>query len=260
MIEIYPQGARLVRDAKGMPYHGVRRREIYEFSSKSKRNLMWAASNGFPPGAPCSQFGMTYHLRNPSGREGKRDLDVFLKALRRRFPGIRYLWILEFQTRGVVHFHLFIGLAHDTPGLHQWLGETWNRIAEPGNQEHLEFHRDRRQSFIPWKMGSGKYLSDKYLGKAAQKCIPEGFTGVGAFWRGSQGLVPPPVEIDADAAGGQAVWIPLVRTLCRHRESSFRKSKWKSRARRTSTSYRLQNGAAVARRLLADDQGGQENE
>ena len=254
-MEIYGRGVRLVRGLKGLKGVGGKRGGIYSFSPASKRRLKWAAANAYPE--LITTFALTYHERKANGRELKRDLKVFNDAFNRKWGKVGKLWILEFQKRGVPHLHIWVTLNYEEPGLRKWVGDTWNRIAEPSNQFHLWWHRDRKDkdgfyNVRPWDMKSGSYLC-KYLDKEHQKRVPEGFKGVGRFWGPSKGLVPDPVEIDSDAAGGEKVWITLVRSVCRHHEASLRRSPWKSRARQTMTSYRLQNGAAPARRLLKDE-------
>lgn len=244
LIEQYPVGVKLYRAFQGAAPKGGKRSSISSFSSGSKRRLRWAASNALP--ALVSQFGMTYHQSVPEGETVKRHLNAFLVALRRHHPGVGYLWILEFQSRGTAHFHLWLTLPQDTDGLHQFLAETWHRIAEPSSPSHLAVHLHER-NFIRWEMGSGSYLC-KYLDKAAQKVVPDGFTGVGRFWGASRGLVPPPDVLEPQQV---ADWKGLIRTVCRHHEKAVRWSKWKSRARRGSCSHRLPNGAIVVRRLLS---------
>lgn len=240
---------------------GGERSEISSFSIASKRRLKFTSSNAFP--ALISQFGMTYHNTSPDGSTVKAHLNAFLTLLRKKFPHVRYLWILEFQKRGTAHFHLFLTLSHETPGLHKHMAESWNRIAEPENGKHLRFHR-HASNFIPWDMGSGSYLC-KYLDKEAQKSVPAGFTGVGRFWGNSRGLVPEAIQIDTadiDAAFSYEVTDSetgeiqefhaseyVTRQLCRHHEKSLHGSRWRSSARKRPTSYTLPNAAAVYRQL-----------
>jgi len=259
-LQVWPRAVKLVRE-----FHGRKQEEqpprgdILSFSTASKRRLKFTASNAFPE--LVSQFGMTYHKTSPDGRTIKNHLDTFLKALRHKYSSAKYLWILEFQTRGVPHYHLFLTLPHDTPGLHKFMAETWHRIAEPGSREHLRFHQHKR-NFIAWDMGSGSYLC-KYLDKEHQKAVPVGFTGVGRFWGSSRGLVPPPLEYSADYSEYSHETVDeetgeiqefhateyVIRQLCRHHEKSLRKSPWRSSARRRPTSYTLPNGAGVLRIL-----------
>ena len=251
LVEIYPRGVRLIREkiatlsSAGI---GGKRADISSFTNQSKRRLRWCASNASP--ALVSQFGMTYHNANPDGRTCKKHLHAFLVALRRKYGRVGYLWILEFQSRKVAHFHLWLTLPQDTEGLHEFLASTWHRIAEPESEWHDTFHR-RRKNFIQWSMQGGSYLC-KYLEKEYQKAVPEGFTGLGRFWGASLNLVPPPDVLEASQVDNPAF---LVRTLCRHHEASLRWSKWKSRARHTTACFRLPNGAIIVRRILTPPKG-----
>lgn len=256
-LQLYPRAVKLVRDFRGKtPEKVALRKEISSFSHASKRRLKFTASNAFP--ALVSQFAMTYHQTSPDGRTIKNHLDTFLKALSRKYPDARYLWILEFQTRMTPHFHLFLTLSHDTNGLHKFLADTWHRIAEPDSEQHKRFHRHKR-NFIAWDMGSGSYLC-KYLDKEHQKAVPAEFEHVGRFWGGSRSLVPDPVEFEADYANYDNVVVDeetgeiieefhateyVIRQLCKHHEKSLRNSPWRSSARKRPTSYTLPNGAAV---------------
>lgn len=247
---VYHRAVKLVRPYKGDPDRPTppTRTEINSFSSKSRSRLKFTAGN-----SPqlVSQFGMTYHKATPDGREVKRHLNLFLNSVKRHYPWFQYLWILEFQSRGIPHFHLFCNLdiQDDTRAN---LASIWHRIAEPESTQHLRFHRNRK-NFIEWDMGTGAYLC-KYLSKESQKCVPDGFTGVGRFWGNSRGLVPEPEIIetcDLQSHNGDVPTKALIRSLCRHHEKSLRrwKSPWKSSARKRSTSYTLPNGASVFWRL-----------
>jgi hypothetical protein len=260
---MWPRAVKLVRDFEGKqnPPRGDRS-AISSFTQDSKRRLKFAAANAFP--LLISQMALTYHMRHPSGREIKKDLNRFLTSLRREYPDVGSLWILEFQTRKTPHFHLFLTLPHTTLGLHRFMADKWHEIAEPDSREHLRFHRHER-NFIPWDMGSGAYLC-KYLDKEHQKAVPEGFEGVGRFWGASRNLVPPPSIVDmndvslafsheeVDIETGEVTTFDapkyLTRQLCRHHEKSLRKCKWKSSARRRLTSYTLPNGTAALSLLM----------
>lgn len=262
-LQVWPRSVKIVRDFQrpdGKP-PGDLRGEITGFSQASKRRLKFTAANAFP--SLVSQYGMTYHKATPDGRTVKKHLDTFLKALQRKFPQVRYLWILEFQTRKTPHYHLFLTLPQDTPALHSFLAETWHRIAEPDSPQHLRFHR-HRSNFIPWDMGSGSYLC-KYLDKEHQKAVPQGFTGVGRFWGCSRNLVPEPINVRTETIDAAYSWEMVdqdtgevsefkaseyvTRQLCRHHEKSLRRSPWKSSARRRPTSYTLPAAAPIFRQL-----------
>ena len=259
---VYPRAVKLVRDFKGKKpdSNSKTRSEITSFSAKSRSRLKFTSANAFP--ALISQFGMTYHRTFPDGRTIKKHLNQFLTELRFSYPDVKHLWILEFQSRGVAHFHIFLSLAHSKK-LGQELGSIWHRIAEPDSKQHLKFHQ-HENNFIPWDMGSGSYLC-KYLDKESQKSVPENFTGVGRFWGNSRGLVPEPDEIlssdfdhafsheSIDETTGEITEFNactyIVRTLCRHHEKSLRHSPWRSSARKRPTCYTLPNSAGILRKL-----------
>jgi hypothetical protein len=186
-----------------------------------------------------SQFCLTYHQANPDGATAKKHLNAWLSAFRRLAPGVGYLWILEFQSRGVPHFHVWLTAPY-SEGLWKWLGRAWNRIAEPDSPEHLWWHTEARvdprsgkvqRSFMAWDMKGAGYLR-KYMSKEAQKCVPEGFGFVGRFWGCTRALVPEPITLPADDLPVPIT--DLTRIL----------SKWVEARRR--------RGAAVARKIAAD--------
>jgi len=247
-----PDGATVTRGDRG---------QISSFSMASKRRLKFTAGNAFPQ--LISQFAMTYHQSTPDGLTVKKHLHTFLISLKRHFPGVRHLWILEFQARQIPHLHLFLTLPHSTPHLHKFMAHKWHEIAEPDSPSHLKFHA-HPSNFIPWDMGTAGYLC-KYLDKEHQKQVPAGFTGVGRFWGNSRGLVPEAIPVDmldidnafsyeaVDADTGEIQEFRaseyVTRQLCKHHEKSLRRSPWKSSARTRPTSYTLPNGMTIYKQL-----------
>src|ERR1041385_401677 len=99
--------------AAQLPGGGGRRKKIRGFSKASRRKLAMKAANA--PARFASLLTLTYHGLQVEGepeearnlriaRRAKRDLNRFLSATRRELG--RYLWVMEFQARGVVHFHV----------------------------------------------------------------------------------------------------------------------------------------------------------
>ena len=107
--------------------------------------------------------------------------------------------MLEFQRRGAPHFHLFTALPV-TEENRLFLASAWVRIACGNDPAALAFHSHER-NFIAWDMGNGSYVC-KYLEKARQKDVPEGYQEVGRFWGASRGLMPSPVLLEAEAHDG----------------------------------------------------------
>ncbi len=233
---------RVIRDygPQAQPEHlrDAVRGEIQMFSAKSAANLTRTARNAMP--ALVSQFCLTYHESNPDGETAKTHLHAWLAALRRAAPGVGYLWILEFQSRGVPHFHVWL-TAPFSEQLWKRLGTSWNRIAEPDSPKHLWWHTEERtgsngklqRSFMAWEMNGAGYLR-KYMSKEAQKCVPSGFGWCGRFWGATRSLVPDPVELPASDLPEHVQITDITRTL----------SKWVEARRR--------RGALIARKIAAD--------
>jgi hypothetical protein len=260
-IELFPRAVRLLRKttpdpSKVPPVRG----QIDSFSDKSRARLRFVAGNVNPSTPIQSQFAMTYHKATPDGRTSKKHLNRLLNAIRREFGHVGYIWIMEFQGRGTVHYHLFLTLPHTTPGLHKFLADTWHRIAEPDSPEHLRFHQHRR-NFIAWSMDRPGYLT-KYLEKENQKNVPENFKNCGRFWGHSSGLVALPEKFTLDDLR-QHDWFDestgevqeaekfIVRTLARWHQKKLQKYGKKTWVNRTATNYMLQEGASVVRQCLA---------
>lgn len=167
--------------------------KIDHFSKKSRRRLQFVSINNSD--VLISQFALTYHDRLPAdGKECKKHLNTFLTWLKRNYPEVRYLWILEFQSRGAPHYHLFFNVKPDRTMQYK-MALHWNKVTRSGYQ-HLEFH-NHKNNFIDWDMGSGSYLT-KYLDKTSQKFVPENYSNVGRFWGHSRELKPQATVIDAD--------------------------------------------------------------
>ena len=167
---------------------------ISGFSSKSRSRLRFTAVNS--PQKFISQFGLTYHNEwSTDGRECKKHLDTWLKTVRRIYPDISYLWIMEFQTRNAPHFHIFFDVPPDETNRKK-LAEAWCRITSPDDDQALKFHTHAK-NWIDWDMGSAQYLA-KYLDKESQKHIPEGYKNFGRFWGNSRNAKPIELPMDLE--------------------------------------------------------------
>jgi len=168
---------------------------ISGFSSKSRSRLRFAAVNS--PQKYISQILLTYHNNIPTnGRQSKKHLDSFFKVLKRIYPDICILWILEFQTERLEkapHYHIYLPIPPDTN--REKLGQAWNRITNE-SEEHLRFHTHKK-FWIDWDMGSAQYLA-KYLDKESQKHVPEGYENFGRFWGNSRNAKPIPLPMDLE--------------------------------------------------------------
>lgn len=259
-IHVYPSSVKLLRQkytAEKPETSPPLRGEISGFSDQSKRKLRFLAGNTSQ--RLISQFCLTYHKTTPDGSTVKKHLNTWLTNLRQKYSGVAYLWVLEFQTRGVPHFHVWLSLPHDTVGLQADLAQSWHRIAEPDSPEHLRFHMHKR-NLIAWDMYSSSYLT-KYLDKECQKCVPAGFVGCGRFWGNSRGLLATPElltsadlehldEIDHATGEIKDTVVTIVRTLGKHHERKLQGTPWHSRVRKGITTVTLQTSAKPLRQIL----------
>ena len=132
------------------------REKISHFSDRSRRRLR-KTFGSIRRDRPCMFVSMTYHETNPHPKKAKRDLDAFLKRLRRRYENVKVsaVWRMEFQKRGVVHFHLLIW------GI-KWINaQIASRIWWEVTDETSEAHR---------KSGVDVERVDDEPGKAANYC------------------------------------------------------------------------------------------
>lgn len=271
-FHLYRQSVRVLRKKKRQASSSGAgtRGEIDAFSYKSRRRLEFTIRN--TAHAFVSQIALTYHHNLASdGQEVKRHLDNLLRRLRTKFPFVKYLWILEFQQRGVPHYHLFLTVPPDK-SLHEFIARSWNRITGE-TEQHLAVHLHEK-NFIPWSMETPGYLT-KYLHKENQKHVPSHYLNVGRFWGCSRGLVSDPEVITKEMLG--VMYQPIVdaktgeiedprnnykevyRILRKWHEAKvkFAKRKRGRPGRYTSPIARQQNylmmgGAAVVRRIMEE--------
>jgi len=119
--------------------------------------------------------------RNPRFVERcKRDLHRFLRALRAELG--EYLWVREFQKRGVVHYHLLA--QHDVP--ESRVSESWARATGQLDDGAVLEHGIKVDA-IKSQGGVRSYLG-RYIGKEQQKELPAGVDGAGRWWGRSRVL------------------------------------------------------------------------
>ncbi len=174
------------------------RGNISELSVASRQKLAFVASN-----ANCdwlSMITLTYGADYPrNGTQSKRDLNVFLTRVRKIMPGIKYLWFMEFQKRGAVHYHILLSEPFNTDN-NEILTELWIRLAqaycstETDEQNVRKFNEHKRNGVYDfWQNATSKrglsHYAVKYATKTEQKQIPLNYRDCGRFWGASRGLV-----------------------------------------------------------------------
>lgn len=168
-----------------------------------------------------SLLTLTYGDPYPTdGAVCKSHLNAFLTHLRHLYPVISYVWVVEFQKRGALHFHILLSMSgvgawNRKDAAHTWAGITspakWATNASP------ELDADyRRKSYAVHKHkdtweelreedGAMRYMS-KYCLKTDQKRVPEEFQNVGRFFGMSKDVVKhtrKPVTMVVDTEGLQ---------------------------------------------------------
>lgn len=246
-MEVNRNTAAVHRPLGKSPYEKrPKRGEVKEFSTRSEVRVRRLAADAVP--ALVSQLGLTYHGTEPDGPTSKEHLRAFLAWLRRRMPGVRYLWVMEWQKRGVVHYHVFLTAPVGDSELWAEMAEIWARITGEG-QVHKWWHGPARgKNWIAWDMKDGSYVA-KYLDKKEQKQVPEGWGWVGRFWGASRGLVPPPEVVrPAEMCAPFGTINPagfLVRTLERYHHAKCRAIGRRSRLFKDRVGGRVFGGARI---------------
>jgi len=179
VVENFPQSKRIVS--------GDIRGEVNSFSRKSRARLGRRMSEACHVwrGRECSLIALTWHENKTDITDAKESLQAFLSVLRR--AGFRqYIWWMEFQKRGSVHFHFLIPehLSHD------YILSHWGRITGQADDELFQkygvsvSHRKLRGP-------EAAAYATKYGLKREQKDPGEAIKWVGRFWGSSQNLELP---------------------------------------------------------------------
>jgi len=115
------------------------RAEIRAYSPKSLRRLK-RSIQAVPHTINNNKLKMitlTYHNDPDSPVEAKRDLDSFFKRLQRRSPESFFIWKLEYQKRGTIHYHILCYNMPFSPTLPQDVARDWNEITGQ-DEQHLK--------------------------------------------------------------------------------------------------------------------------
>lgn len=194
-------------DEKLVDKRSGRRGKIKTFSRRSCRNLKFLLRNCL-----CywnSSGTLTYPGNFPlDGRRVKRDLNLFLTHLRKDYPGIKYVWFLEFQARGAPHFHLMTSCPIPAE---TYSAPLWYSIVGSKDPRHLK-------AGVRWQPVTNQDDLEKYATsyakKMGQKVVPDEFENVGRFWGSSRNLTSTLAEITD-------IPIAMMQELHRTYQSSF---------------------------------------
>lgn len=122
--------------------------------------------------AYASFVTLTYGKVYPDDKTSKKDLDSFLKRLRRKVgSNFHYVWVAERQKRGAIHFHIL------TPNYvpKEWLNKHWNQVVN--NRWKREGNTKAIQKLLPNVRGvfhAGGYMA-KYISKEGENIVGNGW-------------------------------------------------------------------------------------
>lgn len=122
-----------------------RRGQVTEFSRRSRyRMFRQLAAIRLDVLSRAWFATLTYHHAAPTTPDAlNADRRAFIERVRRRYPGLCYVWRLQFQRRGAAHWHLLLwSLSRkdqwEDPRTAQWLSRIWHEIAEPDSDAHAK--------------------------------------------------------------------------------------------------------------------------
>jgi len=165
------------------------------FSYAARRRLMRTVSRINTGRLGCMGFvTLTYH-HNWQGRDIKRDLDNYIKRIRRHFPGVAYLWRLEYQKRGAPHFHVLLFFPPHQSDKGQIeessLSDPWHSVVDEGNIHHAK-HGSKVRVFEDGYEGVSIYAT-KYCAKLGKDGVKK-LDGIGLYWGKSRNLPLNPID------------------------------------------------------------------
>ena len=166
-------------------------------TEKNRREVLYKARNNIIRLANCNPdlctfITLTYANKMQDIKQSKADLANSIKLLRKFWPDIKYLYVLEFQRRGAIHYHMLCNIPIT-------IKTARNGKYKPEEQKELEsyFHEvfwehgwvDVRNLISEGNTNVGKYVSS-YLVEDLLKLDLQG----GRCYGYSRNLVKPTIS------------------------------------------------------------------
>jgi len=144
---------------------------------------------------------LTFAENVESVDEANYHFRLFMLRLRRLFPPLQYVAVVEFQKRGAVHYHILLNLPYT---LNEQIATLWGH------------------GFIRINRISKAYHVGRYIAKYIQKgTIDNRLWGKKAFWR-SRGLAKPREILDKVIDAYFTLHYTSTKELCRFTFSGIR--------------------------------------
>jgi hypothetical protein len=211
------------------------RGKVTSWSAGSRRRFLRATGAIDFEGIEKSWGGrftfLTFTYRNdPGPEEAKRHLNL-LAVKARRYIGRKYkqpllaTWKMEFQARGVVHFHLLLWLPDasrdDLAAFRRWCWSSWDEIT--GGWKAPDGLVGRNRVDVDWcyARDRARYIVCDFTraSKAYQWQLPDTWKSGGGRWWGMWGLKPEWKE--RHLRHREFIWAS--RLLRRHRKANSRR-------------------------------------
>jgi hypothetical protein len=214
-LEVYPGGIIIKRGCLLEDWgkmHKHQRGKIVRVTSRSLNKLaLLVRSSGIQF---TTLMTLTYGANYPlSGRIAKQHLNTFLTDMRRKFGKFEYFWVVEFQDRYAIHFHIATTLPEPTKEKRGIFADIWTRISTPMSWQYCPLYVKKKRIYhevilytdlAVWSVhsfpdqwesvreqdGMQRYIA-KYANKLKQKTVPDHFQDVGRFWATSKGVKMP---------------------------------------------------------------------
>jgi hypothetical protein len=178
-------------------------------TTRSRIRAAWAFAN-----APKDWGAMATLTFREQPSQPKVALKKFVRAVRCEVGSIQWGWIMEFQTRGVIHFHIFferewierIGFFTEPRLRHGkttevirgpidcWISETWRRCAEDDHSRFVAFQSGGIVELLRSPDAAARYIA-KEAGKRVQKKLPDGVEAAGRWWWLNPEFKPRPLGV-----------------------------------------------------------------
>lgn len=174
---------------------------IQGMSIKSRLRAAWAFGN-----APLPWFAMLTLTFSEQPNEPKAAFDTLTRAMRHKFgKDGQWGWLMEYQSRGVVHYHIFFGadwlarfeslgsIRHEVVvrngkrtsllrgAADDWFVAQWSRAADDHTEEFRRFQAGGILEAFRDGNAAAKYVA-KEATKREQKALPEGVNGGHRWW------------------------------------------------------------------------------
>jgi hypothetical protein len=197
-LTVYKTGAiahwRVVGGTRSLPFF---RGKITDMSKRSRIRAAWAFANA--PRDWAAMAVLTFRENPPCPKAALRK---FVRKFRLFFgPSYQWAWVMEFQSRGVVHFHIFLerrilkrhawhveklirrGKEVDLVrgGLEELIVTMWASAVGDDHPDFLRFQRGGIIELLRSPDAAARYVA-KEASKRAQKVLPEWLEGAGRWW------------------------------------------------------------------------------